>query len=776
MKQILRILAQRGLLRLLAILLISGTGLLTTNAAQSAEVDQFTTQSINLADSLPLINQRINSYLKETIWRLRKNSSGCEKKPLYRELRKYLNNHLKGEVIHFLETSSRIDRASLKISESIYGGFKLFDGPVLARKGADNSALALSSIIHVGENRIGIDKLEHFFGNGFVYFKALSNETPIENILMRGITIERVILGGNRLLTGVFSYADLIANFNGMRFWNRLLGEYPDAIGESNRPYLTCVDNHWEIESEIDINHFIDQTWDESINCSTFATKSAVQSIKDRMQELEIECRNAEVEKYKTKYGVYSDFLLNLNGIGQLTKLGKLRKELGFNRGWEKLPTKFLPYILKPNPNLLEYYYPDRYQRRIRSLKNRNRKIKNESSYLNVNPSSIVFDPNTPDQIIRCWNTLVTGGDCEEDLLLFEELYKTDQGTLDPLLYLKDVSYYHGLVTARDELIRILKTRDHSKGEIRDRIMQTTSDTNFVFPDSLSTIPLSERKEIGVFFILGFGGDGGDNAELIRLASDEVSKSGFTSSVLEVDPKLGSDYNALILKKSFPKLIKPLKKVVIIGASKGVSDVLTYFLNYPDSLTQVERDKIRAFVSLSGVIRGSIVAKFVADGLGPLPFLARALMSISGNRNFLKGIKSLAKDPWEGHARDSLKRNFQNLKWISFAAVPENETATTSLCDWSKIVENPVFRSKFSVSPNDCLVESAAAILPPDTGIEETIVPVFGPHALALGSYSKTLKIAPHSQIGDPTILNPDSGSEILDAMFRALPISLLSD
>lgn len=46
-----------------------------------------------------------------------------------------------------------------------------------------------------------------------------------------GAKIELIVLGGNRFQTGVFSYGDLSAEFNGMRFWNHMLQLRDDILG-----------------------------------------------------------------------------------------------------------------------------------------------------------------------------------------------------------------------------------------------------------------------------------------------------------------------------------------------------------------------------------------------------------------------------------------------------------------------------------------------------------------------------------------------------------------
>ena len=277
---------------------------------------------------------------------------------------------------------------------------------------------------------------------------------------------------------------------------------------------------------------------------------------------------------------------------------------------------------------------------------------------------------------------------------------------------------------------------------------------------------------------MGIGGDDSDNSKLIRNASDEIAQMGFYSEMLEVDPNLGSVHNAKILKDIFEQKIENMDKVIIVAASKGVADFITYFLNYGDSIKKENRDKIRLMVSLSGVVRGSYVAKYMTESKSPMARSVRTLLRLKGDSAQLKGIASLAVDPWVGHDRTKIISLFPNLKWLSLPSIPEADTALTNLSLWSGFLRKPVhrwmFRTNLAISPGDGLVETAAAILPPGTGIEETVIPVYGPHAIAIGSYEPGIRIAPETQQQIYDEVNPAAGPEILDAMFRALPQSLI--
>src|SRR5690606_31300933 len=136
------------------------------------------------------------------------------------------------------------------------------------------SPLAMSAIINLGGHKIGVDKLEHLFDRGYAYFEEhYLNKKGIEETLINGVWWEKALYGGKKWGTGVFSYGDLAANFNGMRFWNDILGKNRDVLGESIDPYILCHDNKWIQINQVDITHYIDASYDEAINCSKFTTK-----------------------------------------------------------------------------------------------------------------------------------------------------------------------------------------------------------------------------------------------------------------------------------------------------------------------------------------------------------------------------------------------------------------------------------------------------------------------------------------------------------------------
>ncbi len=314
--------------------LITLTALSLTTYAFGAEADNFSARNLKLTDVSSEVNAIANKYLKQAITNLNA-SSACDEEALYKELRKYFANHSKGEMVKDILYKNAVSINNLPIKQSVYESWDKGDGFLLGRKKAASSPLALSPLIKIGEESVGVDKLEHMFGMGFTYFtKYYGKGKEIDSVLKYGVALEKTILGGNIIATGVFSYADLAANFNGMRFWNHVLQKNDDILGSENNlgPYVTCSENKWVANEKnpIDFRNYIDSSMDESINCSKFAAGSGVRKFKasvakrgfvDANNQAVCPVEPQKLEDMKGKYKAHGigHFILNDDGIEKVS-------------------------------------------------------------------------------------------------------------------------------------------------------------------------------------------------------------------------------------------------------------------------------------------------------------------------------------------------------------------------------------------------------------------------------------------------------------------------
>ncbi len=322
------------------------------NSAVAAEADHYS-WSQPLEDSAERVNEIANAYLAEGLEKLnaagRCDSGKKSETALYGELATYFANHSKGRLVKDLLNAriEGVETRAISIEDSIYKGWSMSDGVLLGRPGASKSSLGLSPLIRIGDTHIGVDKFEHMFGMGRIYFQSryLKGNTLL-SVLKGGILREKTTLGGNRLATGVFSYGDLAANFNGLRFWNHVLQKRDDVLGKAYNigPYVRCSGGEWvTTENRIDFRAYVDASMDESVNCRKFATKGGLERSKRAMAERDNDpdaCpddANLALEMYRKYGGVILEedpkkrplahWIINLDGMGTVDYFREFKKK-----------------------------------------------------------------------------------------------------------------------------------------------------------------------------------------------------------------------------------------------------------------------------------------------------------------------------------------------------------------------------------------------------------------------------------------------------------------
>ena len=287
-------------------------------ALQAAEVDQFThfgraplNDSADLIDAeverrIDLALQLANSpYPRRRPYKVHpmRKRPRCDEQRLYDSLRWYLARPVIGQVETFAETAPDIDRRRVDFKQSIYRDFPWQQSPSLVL------SERLAAVIRIGNVEIGSDKLGHFFTEGASYFEITRRlSDSIESGLLFGDWSESLYFGAQT--TGVFSFADLVANFNGLRFWNRILGRQPDPLtGVIPKPFIECRQKRWQRVADVHMVEYVDNGWDESINCVAVRNETLLQ----RLQHPEVRCRPRLLPKYK--YQQLDVRLLNRAGL-----------------------------------------------------------------------------------------------------------------------------------------------------------------------------------------------------------------------------------------------------------------------------------------------------------------------------------------------------------------------------------------------------------------------------------------------------------------------------
>ena len=312
----------------------------------AAEIDSITPRKLKLENSTGYINEIINQRIAEGIREANAQQdfiaeiddiedmeevTFCDEEALYTELRKAIFQSftaswgLKG---HDLDEQLRDLLArqsySLLLNDSVYRDIDYIEGFSLNLK-------ELSDVVNINGHLVGLDKIGHFFAQGWQYFDLTSyDEKTIEEAIEWGRQKETGIFGYTT--TGIFSYADLVANLNGWRFWNKVLLKQDDPLKGGianffNRPYVTCdiqvldsirnrkIIRAWEYNSRFDLSDYIDGAWDEGNNCNSYADPIIEEKVASRINSVDPDfvcpLNPGDCQHAQDKYGYYAKYVLH---------------------------------------------------------------------------------------------------------------------------------------------------------------------------------------------------------------------------------------------------------------------------------------------------------------------------------------------------------------------------------------------------------------------------------------------------------------------------------
>jgi len=312
----------------------------------AAEVDSVTPRGVRLPDSVAAINDIINQRIEEGIQRANTRqdypatsadlagewtATFCDEETLYTELRKAvfqaftLSFGLKGyDLDRQLRELLANQSYALPLKDSIYRDINYLEGFSLNLK-------ELSDVVNLDGHLVGLDKIGHFFAQGWQYFEmtALDDATLLE-ALAWGRQKEAGLYGYTT--TGIFSYADLAANLNGWGFWNKVLLKKPDPLkgliaNFFARPYASCsiqiIDSirhrtlirAWETRARFDLADYLDGAWDEGNNCNSYADPMIEEKVTARIRQVApafvCPLDSGDCKAARGKYGDYAKYVLH---------------------------------------------------------------------------------------------------------------------------------------------------------------------------------------------------------------------------------------------------------------------------------------------------------------------------------------------------------------------------------------------------------------------------------------------------------------------------------
>ncbi|WPB75121.1 hypothetical protein KYC5002_39765 [Archangium violaceum] len=237
-------------------------------SARATETDQYFAIDKPPRDSLEVLNEKVNRDILGAVALVNRRASWDQYSCQDVAHRVYQRFRISGlhKIELWAENSPRIDRVPTQkdhrrfaAQSSIYRNSRLWDWGL---------SFGVKATFTVAGVHMGADKLSHFFQTGWKYhqrFRELMKQgvperEALERIIRYGVETESGTLGS--VTTGVFSFGDLEANYQGFLFYRSLCRE--------EDPRLLKTPQGWRLTRPFDWRDYVSPQFDETLNNSAF--------------------------------------------------------------------------------------------------------------------------------------------------------------------------------------------------------------------------------------------------------------------------------------------------------------------------------------------------------------------------------------------------------------------------------------------------------------------------------------------------------------------------
>ncbi len=154
--------------------------------------------------------------------------------------------------------SPQVEKRQSSKYDNIYSGLPIWSTRAI-------SLFGLGETIRVNDQLIGSDKISHFLSQGRKFYRRYLKYGSEQEAAKQSVFTERAIFGSSS--TGSFSNADLVANYEGYRFYRSL---FDDDVVPSKPAIVRWEDDGWIIQRQFDWADYVNEYWDEALNMNDY--------------------------------------------------------------------------------------------------------------------------------------------------------------------------------------------------------------------------------------------------------------------------------------------------------------------------------------------------------------------------------------------------------------------------------------------------------------------------------------------------------------------------
>ena len=213
------------------------------------ETDQYTNRGQHVADSTDAMNREVNRTITEIAasW-----SKGHDEMAFVNAVfHRIGGHHWVDKLERWAMKSPEVDKLDTPRYDSVYSGFPPWAMRVTGLFGIGKS-------IRLNHQLIGSDKIGHFLSQGRKFYRRYVRMGSEIKAAKQSIFTEKAIFG--KLTTGSYSNADLVANYEGHRFYRSL---FEDDVIPGKPAILRWQDDAWVVQREFDWADHVNAYWDE---------------------------------------------------------------------------------------------------------------------------------------------------------------------------------------------------------------------------------------------------------------------------------------------------------------------------------------------------------------------------------------------------------------------------------------------------------------------------------------------------------------------------------
>lgn len=233
------------------------------------ETDQFTNRLNDIADSTAALDEWTNEAIEKAISQNNgRRDDWAVVTAIYHDIG---GHHWVDKIERRAMKSDEVERLQEGRWDSIYRGHPLWATRVAALFG-------IGPTIKVNGQLIGSDKLGHFLSQGRKFYRRYQKHLDEAKAAEHSAYTERALFG--QMTTGVYSNADLVANYEGFRFY---LSLFEDGVIPGKPAILAWTDEGWKVQRRFTFIDHVNEYWDEALNVNHY-DRLLYPHIKERLE------------------------------------------------------------------------------------------------------------------------------------------------------------------------------------------------------------------------------------------------------------------------------------------------------------------------------------------------------------------------------------------------------------------------------------------------------------------------------------------------------------